>query len=409
MRVLWFTNNSSCYSNNIGGGWISSLEYELKKQNNIQLAICFYEQREEKVFKNGVTYYLLPRPHKSLSYTIKQIINNKEIASHNHENIAIPPLLKIVKDYTPDIIHVFGSEDIFGMLTYYTDTPIVLHMQGVLSACLNAFLPPFISWYDYLFSSINIKQIMSRISEKIAWERNSVTEQRMMKNIKHLMGRTEWDKKISQVFSPNVCYHHCNEILRNEFYDITFKREIPSKLTLITIISSFLYKGYDIILKTAKILKDTMKLDFEWRVYGDVCAKIVEQKTKINPKFVNVRLMGCASAREIKEALLNSTAYIHTSYIENSPNALCEAQILGCTCISTNVGGIDTLIEDGKTGLLVPSNDIYQLAHQIAYISREKTVNITIGDAAQKIARDRHNKVAIVNRIIEIYQEILEN
>lgn len=407
MRILWFTNNSSCYSENTGGGWISSLERELRERENIQLGICFYERTEEKVCKNGVTYYLLPRPKKSLLYAAKQVIKDKKTSSFEQEKIAIPSLLNVVDDYKPDIIHVFGSENIFGLLVYYTKIPIVLHIQGVLSACLNAFLPPFVSWCNFIFSSRNIKQILKCVSEKIAWERNCITEQRIMQKMKHLMGRTTWDRMISETLSPKGQYYHCDEILRDAFYDTTLQRKLPSRITIVTTSSAFLYKGYDVILKTAKILKETMNLDFEWKVYGDVCTKLVYKKTKIRPESVNVILMGCASANEIKDALLNATIYVHTSYIENSPNALCEAQILGCACISTNVGGVNTLIEDGRTGLLVPANDIYQLAHQIAYLSYEKNVNITMGNAAQKIARTRHDKTMIVNRVIDIYRDVL--
>lgn len=408
MRILWFTNNSSCYSDNTGGGWISSLEDELKRKASIQLGICFYENREAKVENEDVTYYLLPRPQKSLVYILKQVISDKSVSSCNHEKIAIPALLKVVDDYKPDIIHVFGSENIFGLLSYYIEIPIVLHIQGVLLPCLNAFLPPSLSWNHFLFDSLNIKQILGNISEKIAWERNCVTERRMMQNIKHLMGRTDWDKRVAEILSPNAFYYHCDEILRDVFYD-NLKRELPVKPTFITTISPFLYKGYDVILKTAQILKCYMGIDFEWKVFGDVRASTVEKKLKIEPNSVNVTLMGRASADKIKNALLNATAYVHTAYIENSPNAICEAQMLGCSCIATNVGGVSSLIEDGKTGILVPANDIYQMAHQIAYLSRECSINMTMGEASQKVARLRHDKAKIVSRVLEIYQQILEN
>ena len=49
MRILWFTNTSSCYrregvsaNHYNGGGWISSLEMELKKRKDVELGVCFY-------------------------------------------------------------------------------------------------------------------------------------------------------------------------------------------------------------------------------------------------------------------------------------------------------------------------------------------------------------------------------
>lgn len=40
------------------------------------------------------------------------------------------------------------------------------------------------------------------------------------------------------------------------------------------------------------------------------------------------------------------------SHIENSPNNLCEAMILGMPCIATDAGGTSTLLSNMKDGLL---------------------------------------------------------
>ena len=108
-------------------------------------------------------------------------------------------------------------------------------------------------------------------------------------------------------------------------------------------------------------------------------------------------------------ALLHSTAYIHTSYIDNSPNALCEAQVLGCTCISTNVGGISSLIEHGRTGFLVPVNDPYSMAHYIITVSRDSNLNSQIGMNARNEALKRHNKEKNTKCVMEIYHQILDH
>ena len=75
MRVLWFTNTSSCYHGQRkkgynGGGWISSLECEIRKCGSIELGICFYSREVKEIRRkneNKTTYYLVPRP-KKLSY-----------------------------------------------------------------------------------------------------------------------------------------------------------------------------------------------------------------------------------------------------------------------------------------------------------------------------------------------------
>lgn len=64
-----------------------------------------------------------------------------ESASYEHEKLAIPQLLEVVNDFKPDIIHVFGSENIYGLLSNYVAIPLVLHIQGILTSIWNAYLP----------------------------------------------------------------------------------------------------------------------------------------------------------------------------------------------------------------------------------------------------------------------------
>lgn len=417
MRVLWFTNTSSCYQKKIGssyngGGWISSLEKEIKKNNNIKLGICFYSRNEKQARKdeqNGTIYYIQPRPPKTLYYNWITILGKDKESSELHEKIAIPPLLEIVKDFNPDIIHVFGSENIYGLLAKYVDIPLILHIQGILSPSFNAFLPPFISWKDYIGQSNSFFVKFRLLSEKISWRRNGLTERRMFKYVKYFMGRTEWDRRLLSLFNSQARYYHCDEMLRDAFYQLNIKRTIPEKPVFVTTISSQLYKGFDVVLKTAKLLKEVLRVDFEWKIYGDISPLFIEKKLKINHKDVNITLMGVASAEKIKDALLTSTAYVHTSYIDNSPNSLCEASLLGVTSISTNVGGISSLIEDGKTGFLVPANDPYQMAYLMKYIIDHKERNLEIGSVAYKVAMERHDRKKILERVVEIYNDVIEN
>lgn len=417
MRVLWFTNTSSCYQEKIGssyngGGWISSLEKEVKKNNNIKLGICFYSRNEKQTRKdeqNGTIYYIQPRPPKTLYYNWITILGKDKESSELHEKIAIPPLLEIVKDFNPDIIHVFGSENIYGLLAKYVDIPLILHIQGILSPSFNAFLPPFISWKDYIGQSNSFFVKFRLLSEKISWRRNGLTERRMFKYVKYFMGRTEWDRRLLSLFNSQARYYHCDEMLRDAFYQLNIKRTIPEKPVFVTTISSQLYKGFDVVLKTAKLLKEVLRVDFEWKIYGDISPLFIEKKLKINHKDVNITLMGVASAEEIKNALLTSTAYVHTSYIDNSPNSLCEASLLGVTSISTNVGGVSSLIEDGKTGFLVPANDPYQMAYLMKYIIDHKERNLEIGSVAYKVAMERHDRKKILERVVEIYNDVIEN
>lgn len=64
--------------------------------------------------------------------------------------------------------------------------------------------------------------------------------------------------------------------------------------------------------------------------------------------------------------------YVHPAYIDNSPNALCEAMLLGVPCIASYVGGIPSIIQNEVSGLLAPANEPYYLAEKIYWLSKNK-------------------------------------
>jgi glycosyltransferase involved in cell wall biosynthesis len=81
------------------------------------------------------------------------------------------------------------------------------------------------------------------------------------------------------------------------------------------------------------------------------------------PGFLNMQ-------RKIEEGS-RADIFISTNRIDNVPVAIVEAWALGLPVISTQVGGIADLIEDGRTGLLVPSEDAGAMVNGIKRLLRE--------------------------------------
>lgn len=143
MRVLWIASSACNYipdgDKNIGyngGGWISSIQSSLVKQNDIQLgiALCMNGQ-PEKVVQNGVTYYIIPNHRKRLK---DKLIDLLKINDVKRDEILWPHytsrLKQAIDDFRPDVIHIFGSELYQQLAALVTgDIPTVLHIQGLLS------------------------------------------------------------------------------------------------------------------------------------------------------------------------------------------------------------------------------------------------------------------------------------
>ena len=157
MKVLWLSPSSSNYlQNNVynGGGWISSLDNYVSKNNEVKLAVAFFmDNQPYKVERNNVVYYPIEKPHLGFR---KKILFYLKIWDNTVDRLIWPlyekSILNVVNDFQPDIIQVFGSENYFGLVSRITSIPIVLHIQGFLNPCLNSFCPPRFSLNSFYFA-----------------------------------------------------------------------------------------------------------------------------------------------------------------------------------------------------------------------------------------------------------------
>lgn len=412
MKVLWFAVTPSLYGKNTtshnGGGWIASLETLIRNNANVQLAIAF--QHEDYIFKverDKVVYYPI-NIWKSRLNRLK-----RKFCFELEEKLLLPHCKRIVDDFEPDVIHIFGSEWCFGLITHYTKIPVVIHMQGCIPAYYNARFPSGYSKSDlFFYNKLHFKRIFFLIIADNFFRLRAIREAKILKNCKYFMGRTEWDRNITRLYSPNSTYFYCSEAIRTSFFTNKHIWTYPTsnkKIVLATTISSPLYKGGDLVLKTAKLLSENSNLNFEWRIFGVNEFSFHEKINKIKASSVNIKLMGTLSADNLCEELLKSNVFIHPSYIDNSPNSVCEAQLLGIPVISTNVGGVASLISHNETGMLVPANDPFSLASYIILLNQKPELAMKLGANARELALKRHNPSVLIDNLLFIYKDIVCN
>lgn len=414
MRILWiggsglYVPSHASQGGYNGGGWVASVQKEIMKCENITLGISFCQDGEpEKVMQDSVAYYPVPNHVKSRK---DKIIDLWKIHDVKRDEVLWPyyeeKFKKVIDDFKPDVIHIFGSELYQGLAARVTgDIPTVLHIQGLLSLYLYIYLPPSVSKWQYYMSGKGLKGKYHNYQYLAYWHRSVHREKAILKSVPHVIGRTDWDRQALAVLNPKAQYHYGGEILRDVFYEEK-ERRIPVKPVITSTISFPTYKGYDVILKVANILKNEMHLDFEWNVFGNVQPDFMEKHVGLRHKDLNINLRGVASAEDIRDALLGSTLYFHPSYVENSPNAVAEAQLVGIPVVASRVGGTDTMVEHGKTGFLYPVTDPYMAAYYVGRMIEDEEENMAIGIKAREIALVRHDKRQIVKELLDVYEQI---
>lgn len=414
MRVLWIGGSGLYVPSHAskggynGGGWVASVQKEIMKCENITLGISFCQDGEpEKVMQDGVVYY--PIPHHTKSKKDK-ILDLFKLNDATRDEVLWPyyehKFKEVIEDFKPDVIHIFGSELYHGLAARVAgNIPMVLHIQGLLSLSIYILLPPGFSRREYIMSGKGLQGKFHHLQYLAYWKRSVYREKAILNTVPYVIGRTEWDRQAMAVLNPKAKYYYGGEILRDVFYEAR-ERQIPNVPTIITTISFPTYKGYDVILKVANILKNELHLNFQWNVYGNIDPDFMEKHIGLRHQDLNVNLCGVASAETLRDALLSSTMYFHSSYIENSPNSVGEAQMVGVPVVASRVGGTDSMVEHGKTGFLYPVTDPYIAAYYIKRLIDNKEENMAIGKKAREIALVRHEKRQIVEELLDVYEQI---
>lgn len=415
MRVLWFSVTPSLYNTernaHNGGGWIESLERLVTEHEDIELGIAFItgDNKAVPVERHGVKYYPIFIQRNRLE-RVKDMFCIAE-----YDNTAVKKYIEIVEDFKPQLIQVFGSEWNFGLIKEFVKVPVIIHIQGFWPEYRNFTFPPGFSKTGYILErwykpqSVIHRYILERLSKERA-----IREEKILRMNQFYFGRTRWDKAIVYLYSPNSKYFFCSEALRLSIYSENRRWHFKERktLNLITVGGGHVLKGYDFVLRTAKLLSEYAPFKFRWLLCGPTKEnlKVFEKKTGVEHTKVNVFPLGKCSASQIKERLLESSVYVHTSYIDNSPNSVCEAQYLGLPVVATNVGGTISLFDESyPLDMMIPVNDPYYLTSKLIELQSNCNLQKKMSDLNYTIARFRHNEENIYSSLIHAYKTIITN
>lgn len=420
LNILWFSL-SPCGSmrrngsNRVIQGWMISLEDEIKKNKELDLHVAYFSYTESKPFKfDGVTYHPMFKP-KARTKIGRVLDRYRSLASEDEK--MLPVMLDVVRSVHPDLIHIHGTEERFGMIQdYITDIPIAFSIQGLIAPYKEKYfsgLPDkdiirFESWME------RIRRISYRDEYK-GFVYRAKREVGYLNNAKYVMGRTFWDEDITEMLNMKRKFFVVDEILRPPFYHKVWNKTVFSedKIRIISTISCGIYKGYEMVLKIALLLKQNTNIDFEWKIAGynknSKWVRIAENYTGIKTADVNVKLLGALDAECLSNELVASDMYVHVSHIENSPNSVCEAMLIGMPVIASFAGGTASILENGKEGILLQDGDPYVYAGAIVdyYLHFDKARSY--GEKARQRALARHNQERIGKVLVETYNAIVND
>lgn len=412
MRVLYLSNHkydfayASDYNN---GGWIEALISGMRENREVEITVGYLSTNNNTLTIDNIKYVGIKKYGQSLNVKIANKIfgfRDNYRSRHYGKELGRFDLNKF------DIIHVFGFEcfALNALLDLGVRNKVFLHIQGLLPSISKHYCDMNIECSDFFRASLfHINRLKSSFNkEKKSNKERSKRVYDAFRGLKYFGGRTILDLSYFKVYSQGE-YFRLEEILRNEFY-LAQKWEYKTRktLSLVSVISDVPYKGLRLICECMAIL-DSLGISFQWRIIGvhrnSRTARILNKEiANYSNKIV---FLGRLDQKSIVNELLACSVMVHPSAIENSSNAVSEAMFLGVPIVAQYVGGLPSLLNEGKSGLLVPSDEPEIMVKSILDITK-KELSLKASLSAKSTASERHNVDSIINNCLEIYKIIID-
>ena len=253
--------------------------------------------------------------------------------------------------------------------------------------------------------------------EKFRLRGNLETES--LEKLCHVIGRTDWDYNCTKQINPVIRYHFCNETLRETFYEGQWNYASCVKHRIFASSCSYPIKGFHYLLEAfaqvVKVYPDAtlavtgssfLTKDFKDKLRQSGYEAYLASLAKRYHLEEKLQFLGHLSADAMKQAYLDAHVFVLSSTLENSPNSLGEAMVLGVPSVAADVGGVRNLMHHETEGFLYESGDVKALADRIVelFAMEEKVLSMT--EAARSHARKTHDPETNLRTLMKIYEEI---
>lgn len=165
-------------------------------------------------------------------------------------------------------------------------------------------------------------------------------------------------------------------------------------------------KAHHILLDAAaKVMKDMPNVRFLIVGDGPLRPNLEAQRDGLG---LQGQVIFAGIQRDIPGIMAIANIVTFSSAWEGLPVAMLEGMAMGRAIVSTSVGGIPNLVEDGVNGVLVPSGDSSALAEGLLRVLRDPEFAAQLSANARKTIETSFSASAMHQRILDLYTTILE-
>lgn len=431
MKVLWLclflpeqVANKLNIKESVKEGWITGALDRMVEDSDVSLAIAHPVISELEETKEEI---MLTEKFSVTCFRFREDTLHPE----RYDSSMEIRLHRIVSEFDPDVIHVFGTEyghtlamtNVISRLEEAGKSPrLLVGLQGIIYRCGEEYE---CGLSRDIVNRNTFRDIIKRDNIRCAKAKfisRGENEKKALSKVKHVTGRTRFDRDCAISLNPDVVYHHMNETLRAPFYSGAWNLADCRRHSIFVSQGDYPLKGLHIVLAAMPAIMrkypdatltvagnnitafDSFKDKLRLSSYG----KYIRELISSNNLWDHVHFTGRLGSEVIKAKYLECHTYVCASSIENSPNSMGEAMLLGVPVVAPDTGGIPSMLDNGKEGLLFPAMDSEKLADCIIRLWSDDALAMEMGAHAMARATKTHDADANYKRLMEIYEELCE-
>jgi glycosyltransferase involved in cell wall biosynthesis len=164
-------------------------------------------------------------------------------------------------------------------------------------------------------------------------------------------------------------------------------------------------KGVDLFLEAAaEVLVEIPETTFKVVGDGPERAKLERLIDGLNIRE-SVNLLG--RREDMTSVYASLDVMVSSSRKEGMPMAVLEGMASGLALVATAVGEVPTVVEDGRTGILVPPGDAGQLSAAIIELLHNPEKRRRLGNAARHLIEEEYSATRMTADYLRVYQEAM--
>lgn len=414
LRILWTVNIVlPSVANQFGlvptpfGGWLTQMLERLSALPGIQIAVAMRSpvSKLRRIDYLGVTYFAVPQLKKNIF------------------DVSEADCAAVLSDFSPDILHAHGSEMPYTrkFLSKF-EGPRILSLQGIVNGIMPYHLGrlPITSMLWDIRRPRRIAIALALIlNDRLRFRPRLSAEREIFLLAQYIFGRTIWDHAHTLALNPVARYMHCGEILRDAFYKKEWSYQDCVHRSIFVGNSSAPLKGVHIAVRALALLvrrypdvkmviagpisHSSSKFSLRSRVGYQVYLRSLIKELELES---NIVFIGQLSTEKMAEKMCESHVFLLPSLIENSPNTLGEAMVMGVPAVASFVGGVPSMVADEKEALLYRADDPIMLAFQLGRLFDDKALCNRLASSSRQRAKDLYDPDKNFNMLRAAYEVV---